>query len=261
MTSRSRRAFSVAVFARHDGKILLIEHARLKTWLPPGGEIHEGETPLEAARRELLEETGLVGSFTARSGVDGSPPGFLGYEEHDAGSKGLHMNISFVADIEGDALPAVRPNHEFTRYQWVSSLDAVDCPRNVRELAAIALAEGRSPLVALARRWMRAFNTRDLEGLLDLYSDDAVHTSPRLKARQPESLGKVAGKQQLRSWWRDSMDRTPRLHYREIHLTADRERVWMLYERTNPGDAPLQIAEVLCVRDGRIVESAVYNGS
>lgn len=74
-----RRAFSVAVFPRFAGKILLIEHARLRTWLPPGGEMEANETPLEAARRELFEETGLDGRFSSLSEVDGTPPGLIGY--------------------------------------------------------------------------------------------------------------------------------------------------------------------------------------
>ena len=51
----TRRAFSVAIFARHGGAILLVRHRRLATWLPVGGEIEPGETPLEAAVRELRE--------------------------------------------------------------------------------------------------------------------------------------------------------------------------------------------------------------
>ena len=134
--SQERRAFSVAVFARHKGKVLLIAHKRLNTWLPVGGEIKEGETPLEAATRELFEETGLKGSFPKISAIDGTPPGFLGYEEHLAGKKGLHMNFVFVADVDRDT---ISPNEEFENFLWVSDAEALDCPKNVRQLTKLAL--------------------------------------------------------------------------------------------------------------------------
>ncbi len=137
MHMTERRAFSVAVFARHRGRVLLIKHHRLGSWLPVGGEIAPGETPLEAARRELLEETGLEGRFEAAIGVDGTPPGFIGYEEHMAGEKGLHMNFAFVANVPSFG---VIPNEEFDEFRWVDETDDVDCPKNVRELMRIALA-------------------------------------------------------------------------------------------------------------------------
>src|SRR5262245_29422295 len=117
MTSPSgRRAFSVAVYARRGETLLVIHHTRLRTWLPIGGELEAGETPLEAAVRELREETGMTGRFDVLDGAaDGEPPGFLGYEEHQAGSKGLHMNFVFVADVAADA--EVTPNHEFEEFR------------------------------------------------------------------------------------------------------------------------------------------------
>ena len=132
----SRRAFSVSIFCRHEGAILLIRHKRLGQWLPVGGEIEQGETPLEAARRELLEETGLAGRFPEGLGVDGTPPGFLGYEEHLAGSKGLHMNFAFVADVASRVL--VRCD-EYDEVVWVTATGEVECPRNVRQLVRLAL--------------------------------------------------------------------------------------------------------------------------
>lgn len=137
----ARRAFSVAVYARRGDRVLVIEHRRLATWLPIGGEIEAGETPIEAARRELREETALVGTFRPLDGaLDGVPPGYLGYEEHQAGNKGLHMNFVFVTEVDGNA--DVVPNDEFAAWRWVdrAALDRLESPLNVRQFGVLALA-------------------------------------------------------------------------------------------------------------------------
>jgi 8-oxo-dGTP pyrophosphatase MutT (NUDIX family) len=49
----------VAVFVVYQGQVLLHYHRKLGKWLPPGGHIEDDELPDDAARREVLEETGI----------------------------------------------------------------------------------------------------------------------------------------------------------------------------------------------------------
>lgn len=252
-----RRAWSVAVFPRFRGQALLIRHRRLGVWLPPGGECEPGETPLEAAARELREETGLIGRFPIVSTTDGTPPGLIGYEEHPAGSKGTHLNFVFVAEVDTDA---VVPNSEFSEWKWVRNADGLDAPPNVGQLLTVALATPPPSLVELAQRWLDAFNARDLDRLLALYADEAIHFSPKLRAAQAGGDGSIRGKPALRAWWADCFVRLPDLRYERRSLTADGARVWMEYLRIAPGQPDLEVAESLEVRDGLIRTSRVFHG-
>lgn len=50
----------VVTFARYRDKWLFSRHRSRTTWETQGGHIEEGETPLQAARRELYEESGAT---------------------------------------------------------------------------------------------------------------------------------------------------------------------------------------------------------
>jgi ketosteroid isomerase-like protein len=117
-----------------------------------------------------------------------------------------------------------------------------------------------SGLRAVAERWLACFERKDLDGLLALYRDDAVHTSPKIRARHPETGGLLRGKPALRAWWADAFVRLPELRYVATALTADSERVVMEYTRHAPGEPDMPIAEVLEVKDGLIVNSRVFHG-
>jgi ketosteroid isomerase-like protein len=115
-------------------------------------------------------------------------------------------------------------------------------------------------LQSIAFKWFETFNNKELEKLLSLYDDDAEHFSPKLRILQPETNGLVKGKQALREWWQDAFNRLPSLNYKVKSLTANGDRVFMEYIRTADGEDQMLVAEVLDIREDKIVASRVYHG-
>lgn len=106
---------------------------------------------------------------------------------------------------------------------------------------------------------MDAFNNKDLEKLLSLYDDQARHFSPKLKVRHPETQGLIMGKQALRNWWSDAFNRLPTLSYQLVRLTAEENRVFLEYIRRVDGEEDLFVGEMLELREGLIIASAVFH--
>ena len=111
----------------------------------------------------------------------------------------------------------------------------------------------------IAHQWFAAFNEHNLENLLALYDDQAQHFSPKLRQRHPETLGLIKGKSALRTWWQDAFDRLPSLQYEVVRLTPHDDRVFMEYIRHVNGEEDLYVGEMLEIRNGLIVASAVFH--
>ncbi len=114
--------------------------------------------------------------------------------------------------------------------------------------------------LSIAHLWFEAFNNHNLEKLLSLYDDDAKHFSPKLKIKHPETKGFITGKESLRDWWKDSFDRLTTLHYKVTSLTSNSDRVFMEYVRSVENEEDMLVAEILEIKEGRIIASRVYHG-
>lgn len=63
------KEFTATSYIIDGDKFLLVYHHKLQKWIPPGGHIEKNETPAEAARREVLEETGFEIEFIKQENI------------------------------------------------------------------------------------------------------------------------------------------------------------------------------------------------
>lgn len=117
----------------NDDKVLLIFHPYIKRWLQPGGHIDEGETPINAAIREVYEETGLVCTLASNEQdpididihlIPSNPK--KGEGEH------LHIDLLYQLKVEKQDVPL-----EEIQFNW-APFDQVTCARIKRALSRLS---------------------------------------------------------------------------------------------------------------------------
>ena len=115
---------SVSVAVRDaDGRVLLARHVEGDRWVLPGGAIEPGETPADAAIREVWEETGLLVRLTRLVGVFGGPHHVVQYRNGDRAS---YVSCAFEAVVDsGEARP---DETELSELRFVFEPEAKDLP-------------------------------------------------------------------------------------------------------------------------------------
>ena len=132
---------SVSVLAFDEtARVLLVRSAETGQWVVPGGAMEPGETPADAAVREVWEETGVRVALTGLLGVYGGAEFHVRYGNGD--------EVAFVMSaFEGRPLGgAPRPDGEETleaRYVAPAQVAGLDLPAWARIVLADAVADRR----------------------------------------------------------------------------------------------------------------------
>ena len=108
-------------------------------------------------------------------------------------------------------------------------------------------------LTELGRRWIAAWNSRDLDHVLTLYAEDAEMTSDRIVALGFAVQGSLRGKHNLRAYWSKALAANTDLHFMEIAIYTSPNSLVVHYENQRGQ----KICEYLRVnRDGLIVQGS-----
>ena len=141
--STPTRDFTATTFIVKKGRTLLLWHKKVGAWLPPGGHIDENELPEEAARREVMEETGLdVELLVAPYPLDNvtvlHTPVCILLEEISEGHQ--HIDLIYFARVKaGEA--RLNPR-EASQMRWYShgDLEHREIADDIRQLGQQAIA-------------------------------------------------------------------------------------------------------------------------
>ena len=106
---------------RADGRVLLVKNPR-RGWEFPGGVIEQGETPIQALKREILEESGVIAEPTAFVGAYANLSRIEGYGPLAGTLMPPRLMLAFLCDYVGGEL---RPSDESTRVEWVTPEEAL----------------------------------------------------------------------------------------------------------------------------------------
>ena len=116
-----------------NNKVLLILHPYIKKWFQPGGHIDEGELPIEAAIREVYEETGLV----CMSAIENPDPIDVDLHEIPANpgkNESAHLHIDLLYQLR--VLREEEPLEKITK-GWFS-FDQIESPRIQRAISRLS---------------------------------------------------------------------------------------------------------------------------
>jgi hypothetical protein len=130
--------------------------------------------------------------------------------------------------------------------------------------AALAIGVHMSEAIrTIYEQWHELARTRDVDVLINLYTDDAVFESPLVPAILDQESGVLNGRGEILRFLREGTKRRPndlvRWHRSGQYFTDGKILIWE-YPREAPDGDQIDILEVMEVTDAKISRHRIYWG-
>lgn len=79
-------------------------------------------------------------------------------------------------------------------------------------------------------KWIKSWNSHDLNEILSHYSDDIEITTPMIKLATGEDSGTLKGKDKVAEYWSTALNKLPELHFELIDITIGVNSIALYYK-------------------------------
>lgn len=80
-----------------------------------------------------------------------------------------------------------------------------------------------------AEKWIRSWNSHNLEDILSHYSEDVEVTTPMIKIATGIDNGTLKGKELVADYWKKALEKIPDLHFGLIDVTESVDSIALYY--------------------------------
>lgn len=139
------RHFTATAFVAWRGQLLLHRHPKLEMWLPCGGHLEPGETPDEAAVREVFEESGVKVELLGERALQVSDPLQLlrprGVQLETIAPGHEHIDLIYFARPLEPYEGALEPSEPELNWYGPEEIARLPLTEELRQWTRLALAE------------------------------------------------------------------------------------------------------------------------
>ncbi|MGE2815737.1 nuclear transport factor 2 family protein [Mycobacterium heidelbergense] len=104
--------------------------------------------------------------------------------------------------------------------------------------------------VTFSEQWVRAWNSHDVESVLEYFHEDVVFSSPVAAKLLPDTAGIVVGKASLRHYWAKALQRIPNLRFVVEDVYQGIETIAIVYRNQEN----TRVCEILRFGEGLVIE-------